>query len=67
MIEFDDKAPSRRNPFGFPADFHKNVKRVMQKAIKKLNDWIVNIAEQTAVDALETCDVDHNKDLSKTH
>lgn len=33
----------------------------MQSAIDKLHDRVINIAEQTAVDALENCDVDHDR------
>lgn len=33
----------------------------MQKAIDKLDDLAVNLADQTVVDASDTYDVDHNK------
>lgn len=37
----------------------------MHKATNKLGDRLVDIAEQTVVDAFETYDVDHNKDSIK--
>lgn len=33
----------------------------MQKAIKQLYDWVIDIAERTVVNVLETCNVDRNK------
>lgn len=33
----------------------------MQEAIDTLNVRVINVTEQTLIDALETCIVDHNK------
>lgn len=38
---------------------------MMQEAINKMDDWMTDIAEQTAADALETRDVNHNKTFIK--
>lgn len=46
-------------------DVYNFVGKLMQEAISKLKDRVINIGEQTVVDALETCDVDHNKTFIK--
>lgn len=33
----------------------------MQEAFNKVNDCVINIVQQSVADALETCNVDHNK------
>lgn len=43
------------------ADVPKIVEKVMKVAMGKLDDCVINIAEQTVVDAFETCVVDHYK------
>lgn len=43
----------------------KVVERLMQEAIEKLNDHVIDISEQTVVDALKTCGVDRNKAFIK--
>lgn len=35
----------------------------MQKPIEKFDDWEINIAEQTVIDALDTRNADHNKNF----
>lgn len=40
---------------------HKTVKKLMQKALSKLDSWKLDVARQTAIDVLEKCDIDHNK------
>lgn len=37
-----------------------------QEAFNKLNDRVINVAEQTAFDALESCDVARIKAFTKT-
>lgn len=44
---------------------HKIVKELMQEAINKVEDFVMNIAEQAEFGALETCDVDRNKAFIK--
>lgn len=39
----------------------------MQGDVDYLNDRVINMIEQTAVDALETCDVERNNVLRETH
>lgn len=46
-------------------DGHKIVKTLLQKAFDKLDDRVINIAEQTVVNALEICDEDYNKEFFK--
>lgn len=42
---------------------HKNVEKLVQEAVHKLDDRVINKADQTVFDALETSDVEHNKAL----
>lgn len=42
------------------AHVHKFVEELMQEVINKLDDRVINIAEQTEFNVLDSCDVDHN-------
>lgn len=63
---FKSKSISSRKPcraknhFVSPADIHENVEKMMQEAIDVLDDRVIDISEQAAVKALDTCDVSHN-------
>lgn len=59
------ETPSYRKPFGFRADVHKIVERLMQEAIDKFYDRVIKIAKQIVVDALKPCVVSHNKAFIK--
>lgn len=47
------------------AHVHSTVKKLMQEAIDKVDDLMINIAERTVIDAMETCNVDRNKAFIK--
>lgn len=47
-------------------DVYQIVKNLMQKTINKLDNRVADIAEQTVLDALETCDVDKNEAFIKS-
>lgn len=57
--------PSFINPFDSYTNVHKYVKKLMQKAVGKLDDQVVNVAEQTVLEALKTCEENLNKDFNK--
>lgn len=47
------------------SEFYKIIKTLMQKAFSKMDRWTVDVAEQTGVGAIETCDPDHDKAFIK--
>lgn len=49
----------------FRAAVHNIMEKLMQEVFPKLEDRVINITEQTVVDALETCDEVQNKALIK--
>lgn len=48
------------------AGVHKIVEILLREATDKLDVLVINVAEQTVFDALETCDVDENKTFTKS-
>lgn len=48
------------------ADCHKNVSTLTHEGTDKLDDRVINVAEQAAGNALENCGMDHNKFFIKT-
>lgn len=55
------KPHSMKTHLVFRAGVHIVVEKLMQEAIDKLDDRVINIAEQSVVDALEACDINYNK------
>lgn len=39
---------------------YKIVEKLVQKAIDKLDNWVVDVAKQTVIGAVEACDVCHS-------
>lgn len=46
-------------------DVYNIVKILMQEGSSKLDDWVIDNVKQKVIDALETCDIDHNKAFIK--
>lgn len=44
---------------------YKIAEALLQDAMEKLDDRIIDLAQKTVIDALETCDVDHNETFIK--
>lgn len=55
------KAPPCKNRLVFRANVCKIVKKLVHVGTDKLNSQLTNISERTAIDALETFNVNHNK------
>lgn len=41
----------------------RSVVKLMQKAIDKLDSWVADAARQVAINLLESCVADHNKNI----
>lgn len=42
-------------------EVYRTVDTFLQESIEKLDNWVIEIAERTVIDAMETCDVYHSK------
>lgn len=47
------------------ADAHRTVEKMTREAIDKLENWVTGTVGQTVVDALKTCDENHNMTFIK--
>lgn len=58
--------PDRAENYLVPlADSHETVEKMMQESTDKLDDWAIDVVDQTIIDSSKPIDVDHNEAITK--
>lgn len=59
------KPPRARDEFMLRSDIQNIVNKMLCDDLDKMDDHIIDVSEQTVINALEMCDVDYNKAFVK--